>query len=101
MTTQNTKTMNTETKKKYNRISLLLGVPGILLQFLPSALVEPGHDNDWTSAALLLGVVLFGTGLSFLAKSKGRSAWWGVLGILSVVGGLIIAILKDRSADHQ
>lgn len=43
------------------------------------------------------GGVLVIVGCCFYAKSKGYSATWGLLGILSIIGLLILICLKDRT----
>ena len=40
-------------------------------------------------------------GLALIARSKSRSPFWGVLGLLSLVGWILVAFLEDRSAEAQ
>jgi hypothetical protein len=95
---------------KYNRKSLVLGVPGLLLQigclFLSNFLAakaKAGGSAVPESLALLLGVgmiagaVLLVIGLCFYAKAKGYSAVLGLLGLLSCIGLLILAVLPDKA----
>ncbi len=88
--------MKIDSKKKYNRFSLLLGVPGILLQLFPSVLGAAPNSTAATGT-YCLGVGLLIVGLAYYAKSKNRSGWWGLMGLLSIVGLIVLAILKDRS----
>ncbi len=88
--------------KRYNNISLALGVPGIILQIPGSIMVQ---SADSTSRAvglliLLLGTALLIAGLGFYAKAKGHSPLWGLCGFLSWIGLIILALLKDRTAGH-
>lgn len=102
---------------EYNRKSLLIGVPGLLIQigcaFLPLILGALGVDiarlPDWASLGLVLGVilgpllgaVLLIIGLCYYAKGKGYSAALGLLGLLSCIGLLILALLPDKTKDQS
>jgi hypothetical protein len=95
---------------KYNRKSLILGVPGLLLQFgcifesnsiaanikgtgpLPSiALI------GFCEVGIVVGGILLIIGLCFYAKAKGHSAVWGLFGLLSCIGLLVLALLPDKA----
>ena len=67
--------------KKLNRNSLLIGGAGILLQFA-------GRGSLFL---VLAGVVLLLIGLSLYASMKGRSKWWGALGLFNLIGLLVLA----------
>jgi hypothetical protein len=95
---------------KYNRKSLILGIPGLLLQLgcifisnLIAAKAKSGGTPLPDSLALLLavgsltGALLLIIGLSFYAKAKGYSAVLGLLGLLSCIGLLILALLPDKT----
>jgi hypothetical protein len=70
---------------------ILLGYAGqIAFAVVPSG--QRGVDLALPGSALL---VLFGCGL--LAKSKGRSAAWGLFGILSCIGLVVIASLDNHA----
>ena len=86
--------------KRYNNISLALGVPGIILQFAGNVIAQA--DPDAATALLGLLVLLLGTGLliaglAFYAIAKGRSGAWGLCGFLSCLGLIILALLEDRA----
>jgi hypothetical protein len=102
---------------KYNRKSLALGIPGLFLQLgcvfainLIAAKAKNGGTTPSNSLALLfaagsfVGALLLIVGLSFYAKAKGYSAVFGLLGLLSCIGLLILAVLPDKtkgqSDDH-
>ena len=76
---------------KYNKISLAVGSPGIILQIagiiMSSLLVQ------------LLGTVLLLVGLVYYAKAKGRSPVWCLFAFLSIIGLIVLACLKDKSTD--
>jgi len=95
---------------KYNRKSLALGIPGLLLQIgciFTSNLIAAKAKSDGVapsdSLALLLGVgslvgaLLLIVGFGFYAKAKGHSAAWGLLGLLSCIGLLILAVMPDKT----
>lgn len=88
--------------KRYNNISLALGVPGLILQIVGNVV---GRANQEAGVSLLgvgvmsLGTALLITGLSYYAISKGRSGWWGLCGFLSLIGLIILALLKDHAPD--
>jgi hypothetical protein len=44
----------------------------------------------------LAGTVLLIIGLGYYARAKGHSGWWGMLGLLSCLGLIILAFLPDR-----
>jgi hypothetical protein len=95
---------------EYNRKSLRLGVPGLLLQMGCTILIKmlapktrdhSGAPPEWVAylllAGTLAGVVLFIVGLCYYAKGKGYSGVLGLLGLLSCLGLLILAVLPDKT----
>jgi hypothetical protein len=44
---------------------------------------------------------MFEVGLAYYAKAKTRSAWWCLLGLFSLLGMIILAIMPDESYDDQ
>ena len=75
--------------KKYNRLSLLFGIPGFLMQ---------GFLFIWGQEIWgCLGVLLFMVALGFHAKSLGRSPAWGGLGILGWFSVIALLFLKDKT----
>ena len=95
---------------KYNKKSLTLGIPGLLIQItciLLNNMLAAKAKNDGIAPsaglALLLslgafvGVILLIIGLCFYAKAKGYSPVWGLLGLLSCIGLLILAVMPDKT----
>ncbi|HET6572710.1 MAG TPA: hypothetical protein VFG68_03840 [Fimbriiglobus sp.] len=83
-----------------NRTSLRYGVPGVLLQLAAPYLVYavwPSVPDNLLRLIVLAGTVLLMIGLAYYAMAKGRSPWWCLLGFLSLVGLLGLALLEDRS----
>jgi hypothetical protein len=74
--------------KHLNSVSFLFGVPGLILQ---------GVGNQAVGGLMsLAGVTLLVIGLSYYARSRGRSPWFAALGLLSCLGLLILALLPKR-----
>jgi len=79
--------------KRYNRISLAWGIPGILLQVVGLGIEQP--------LVMVLGTVLLVVGLAYYAKAKGRSAAWCLMAVLSLIGLIVLACLKDRAKEGE
>jgi len=86
----------------YTRRSLLLGVPGALLQ-VGGVAIGP--------LLISFGVLAWTAGLAFYAMAKGQSSWWGTSGLLglpglyqpyltalSLLGLVFLMALPDQSA---
>jgi hypothetical protein len=94
---------------KYNRKSLALGIPGLILQIgciLTTNLIAAKARSGGTAppdsllllaAGSLVGTLLLIIGLGFYAKAKGYSAVLGLLGLLSCLGLLVLALLPDKT----
>jgi hypothetical protein len=79
--------------RKYNNISLALGIPGLVLQ-VAGKLME-------NNAVLVVGLLLLLAGFAYYAKAKGRSPAWCLLAFLSIIGLIILACLKDHHAARR
>lgn len=80
-----------------NRKSLALGIPGIVLQIVGNVVVRMQPDYALIGVVITLGgTVLLIAGLSYYAQAKGHSGWWGLMGFLSCLGLLVLALLPDR-----
>jgi membrane protein implicated in regulation of membrane protease activity len=79
--------------KRYNRISFLWGVPGFALQVAGVLMHRP-----WLS---WIGIGLLAVGLMYYARAKRRHPAWGLFGLLSIVGLLVLACLSDRGKEEQ
>ena len=97
---------------EYNKKSLRIGIPGfVLVNGCPLLIrhLAPKPDDvnpplpDWVPFLLLFGMlagaILLIIGLGYYAKAKGYSAVLGLLGLLSCVGVLILAVLPDREPE--
>lgn len=88
--------------KRYNNLSLALGIPGIVLQIAGNFIVQMNQESAvglLGVPVLLLGTALLIAGLAYYAIAKGHSGWWGLCGFLSCLGLLILALLKDKAPE--
>jgi len=71
---------------------------GIVLQLLGRAMLNGGDDATVLFGTLVTigGLALFIWGCGQYAKGKGHSAWFGLFGILSIIGLLVLFFLPDR-----
>jgi len=91
---------------KKNKISLYLGMPAILLQFLFFALGSAGAKYGMSEVGLLflismrflevLDAVAIIMAFSFYATAKGYSRYYGMLGIIWPLAIIILASLPDK-----
>lgn len=88
-----------------NRTSLKWGVTGLTIQtaamFIPALFGESMDAVTPLTALLFYGVAFFGAvlfmiGLGYYAAAKGHSRWAGLLGMFSIVGYIVLAMLPDR-----
>ena len=99
---------------KYNHKSLAFGIPGILLQMIWIALVialalKNGSHNkalpEWVATlfgfSIFLGTILWIVGLCYYAMAKGHNAIFGLLGIFSWIGLLILFVLPDKAKGQE
>lgn len=73
--------------KKYNNVSLLVGVPGLILQAMGNIKGQP--------VILLAGSILLLIGFAYYAKAKGRHPAWCLMALLSLIGLIVLGCLKD------
>ena len=52
-------------------------------------------------AVSLVGTVLLLIGLAFYAKAKGRHPAWCLMAFLSLIGLIVLALLKDKAPDGR
>lgn len=73
---------------RLNNLSLLLGGSGLLVQ------VVGNLSGGVTGVVLMLvGTGLLIWGLTYYARMRGQSPWWGLLGLLSCIGMFILLLL--------
>jgi len=91
--------------KKYNSLSFLFGVPGIVLQILCFVAVD---FISSISMAILVAVSLYVVGTTLLlaglgcyAKSRGQSWVYCFFGFLGIIGFIVLLYLKDLTLSNQ
>ena len=88
--------------KEYKRKTNIGVGAGFLLQLIGNALVGPeGSEHAvigdiFGSVLILGGLVLFIWGCTSYSKGKGYHLGWGFLGLLSLLGLIILALLPDK-----
>jgi len=73
---------------------------GFFLQFVGGSVTAVSHSLPlivlgWSIC--LVGTVLLLIGFDFYVRSKGRSPAWCVLALLSIIGWVVLILLKDKS----
>ncbi len=58
-----------------------------------------GFSSVVALAATVTGAAFFVVGVYYLARAKGRSPAWAILGLLSLLGWILVAFLEDRTLD--
>ena len=94
---------------RYNRVSVLFGVPGFLLQvggnFATVSTAQAGTTTTTLSPlgrlAILAGTALLLVGLAFYAKAKGRHPAWCLMAFLSIIGLIVLACLEDKTPGRR
>ena len=86
--------------KRYNNLSFVFGIPGLVLHFL--WIFFRGSEKDSSTArmseyAAIGGFFLLIIGLGYYAQAKGRHPAWGLLGFMSIIGMVILGLSKDMS----
>ena len=77
--------------QRLNRNSLLIGGPGLLIQ--SGAQTATGGAK---ALAFLVGTGMLIYGLSLYARMRNRNPWWGLLGLLSCLGMVILLLLPKK-----
>ena len=92
----------------------MLGIPGLVLQIACNYLIHllgaqakanpnstPPEYLAWILlAGMIGGSIMLIVGLGYYAKGKGYSSVLGLLGLLSCIGLLILAILPDKTKNQ-
>lgn len=73
---------------------------GIVLQVAGRTMAERGTPDIGLIVALV-GVAVFIWGCGQYAKGKGYSAWFGALGLLSIIGLIVLVVMPDKHAEQK
>lgn len=88
--------------QEYNKKSFVFGIPGVILQIAGNFMRNPeGLITITGSLILLCGTILLMAGLAFYAKAKGRHPAWCLFAFLSIIGLIVLALLKDHSQTSE
>ena len=90
-----------------NRKSLMFGVPGIILQIVGWVMnrgdsaatirnAPPAESNVLALVITVIGTVLLIYGLALYAKAKGYHPLFGLFGLLSIIGLIVLGVLPDK-----
>ena len=69
---------------------------GIVLQVAGRIVMAKTATPEWGGVMLLAGIVFFVMGCCCYAKAKGRATAWGLLGLFSIIGLLILVGMEDK-----
>jgi hypothetical protein len=83
--------------KRYNNLSFLFGVPGLVLQIAGNVMLGPRPGQGVALLLLLAGTLLLLIGFAYYAMAKGRHPAWCLMAFLSCFGLIVLACLKDKS----
>jgi uncharacterized membrane protein len=70
---------------------------GIVLEIVGRIMVHnPEPMRSMGSIIMLVGLVAFIWGCAQYAKGKGHSPWFGLFGLLSIIGLIVLALFRDK-----
>ena len=70
---------------------------GLLLQIAGRVVAMQGPALAYAGLGVtLVGLIVFVFGCISYAKGKGHSQWWGLLGLFSIFGLIVLAFFTDR-----
>ena len=98
--------------KKYNSLSFVYGVPGILLRFLSFIPIYLTSSRSMATSITIMailgcltmfvvGTALLLVGLGYYAKSRGRSWAYCFFAFLGIIGLIVLMCLKDLTLPNQ
>ncbi len=71
---------------------------GIIVQIIGRVMLNSGMDG-LGFIVLMLGLAVFIWGCGQYSKGKGYSAWFGALGLVSILGLIILVLFPDKHKD--
>ena len=81
------------------KIGQRLIVAGLVIQVAALLVIKsvehPSTIGSSAAIAAMIGTVVYLTGFAYYARAKGRSAWWCLLGLLSLFGLTVLLTLPD------
>jgi len=85
---------------KYNRRSIILAIPALIIQSAGAFLANEMTIPIWQLAGFIiaaLGLIMFAVALCYYAMAKKRHPVWGLMGLFWFIGFAALAALKDKS----
>ena len=83
--------------KEYKGRTNLFILLGIAVQF-GGAVIASTMGSDMLSVLFRIGgAIFFITGCCYYAKGKGYHVAWGLLGLFSLIGLLVLVCLRDKN----
>ncbi len=79
--------------KRFNNISMAIGIPGIVVQAC-GAMIN-------STPLLVAGAALLLVAFYFYTKAKAIHPAFCLLGFLSILGLIILSVLKDKSGSNE
>ncbi len=81
---------------RLNTLSFVVFIPGLLLQFGTPAVITVTTPEQLQMVLALrgLGAIMLIVGFGLYAAMKGRSGAWGLMGLLSCLGLLFLALMS-------
>lgn len=87
-----------ESHKNRANIFIIIGLIMSIGANIWSRSLPPGDSMIAVALVIsIIGTVVFVFGCMEYAQAKGRSRWWGLFGLLSLIGLLVLVLLKDHS----
>jgi hypothetical protein len=80
--------------KRYNNLSFVFGVPGLILQVVGNFKMS-SPESRLGLLSYLAGTVLLLIGFAYYARAKGRHPAWCLVAFLSFIGLVVLALLPD------
>jgi uncharacterized membrane protein HdeD (DUF308 family) len=91
---------------KLTKQSLIVGGIGVVLQTagylwavsqdrLFISVVDYDQYPPAAGAITIIGSIMLLAGLALYAQAKGRTRWWGLMGLFSIFGLVVLALLPD------
>lgn len=78
-------------------------VTGLAIQLAAVVVIKmvehPSPIGLSAAIAAMIGTAVYLTGFAYVARAKARSAWWCVLGLLSLFGLTLLMALPDYDFD--
>ena len=96
-----------EERKRYNRLSFIFGLPGIVLLIIVNVIffqnlsVNSPPSSIGVRLFALASLISLSVGLGYYAKYKGRSPWIGLLGLLTIIGLIALLCFRDYNKERM